>query len=138
MENMEALKTLCADTDILIDYFRGREPGKSTFIKWREKTKIFITSITAFELMLGANLSSKCEERIIEVESLLNQHEVLAFALDDALKASEKGAELRVKGTVIDIRDLLNASICISRKIPILTKNRAHYERIPDLIMLTP
>jgi len=138
MEDVETVRAICVDADVIIDYLRGREPGKSAFANWRKKAEVLITSITAFELLLGANLSSKREERIIEVESLLNQHEILAFDRDSANEAAKKGAELRVKGTVVEIRDLLNASICLSRKIPILTKNKAHYERITMLRVLTP
>jgi predicted nucleic acid-binding protein len=135
---MEAVRTICADTDILIDYFRGREPGKSALFKWREKADIFITSITAFELLLGANLSSKREMRLIEVESLLDQHNILNFTRESAKKAAEKGAELREKGISIEIRDLFIASICLINKISILTMNKAHYERIKDLAVLAP
>jgi len=138
MEDVETVRAICVDTDVIIDYLRGREPGKSAFAKWRKKAEVLITSITAFELLLGANLSSKREERIIEVESLLNQHEILAFDRDSANEAAKKGSELRVEGAVVEIRDLLNASICLSRKIPILTKNKAHYERITILRVLTP
>jgi len=138
MENVETIRALCVDTDVIIDYLRGREPGKSTFASWRKKAEVLITSITAFELLLGANLSSKREERIIEVESLLNQHGILAFDRDGANESAKKGAELRIKGAMMEIRDLLNASICLSRKIPILTKEQAHYERITELRLLTP
>jgi len=138
MEDMEAVGTICVDTDVIVDYLRGREPGKSAFASWRKKAEVFITSITTFELLLGANLSLKREERTIGVESLLNQHDILAFGRDSAKEAAEKGAELRAEGAVVGIRDLLNASTCLSRKIPILTKNKAHYERITELTVLTP
>lgn len=138
MEDMETVRALCADTDVIIDYLRGREPGKSAFAGWRKRAKVYITSITAFELLLGANLSSKREERVIEAESLIDQHETLPFDRDSADEAAERGAVLRAKGAEVEIRDLLNASICLSRKIPILTKNRIHYERITDLRVLTP
>ena len=135
---MEALKAICVDTDVIVDYLRGREPGRSAFTKWRKKAEVYITSITAFELLLGASLSSKKERRIIEVESLLDQHSILSFTRESARKAAEKGAELRAQGIPVDIRDLFNASICLTRKIPILTKNKTHYERIKDLTVLTP
>jgi len=138
VEKVEALKSVCVDTDVIIDYLRGREPGKSAFENWRKKVRVCITSITGFELLLGASLSSKREKRTLEVESLLHQHEILAFTLDAARKAAEKGAQLKEKGTPIEIRDLLNASICLNNKIPILTRNKAHYEKIEDLTVLTP
>ncbi|MEM2936444.1 MAG: type II toxin-antitoxin system VapC family toxin [Candidatus Bathyarchaeia archaeon] len=138
MEGLEALKSICVDTDILVDYLRGREPGKTTFDNWRKKAEIYITSVTMFELLLGAHLSSKRQERVNEVQSLLDQCGLLLFDRDSAEKAAEKGAELRLKGHTIDIRDLLNASICLSRKMPILTKNKAHYERVNGLTISTP
>jgi tRNA(fMet)-specific endonuclease VapC len=138
MENVETLKTICVDTDVIVDYLRGREPGSSSYINWRKKADTLITCITAFELLLGANLSTKHEKRIIEVESLLDQHGVLNFTRDSAKKAAEKGAELRAKGLPIEIRDLFNASICLLEKIPLLTRNKAHYERVKELTVITP
>ena len=75
---------------------------------------------------------------MIEVESILNQHSILSFTRESARKAAEKGAELKDKGIQIEVRDLFNASICLVRKMPILTKNKTHYERIKDLTVLTP
>lgn len=138
MEGVEAVKSLCVDTDVVVDYLRGREPGRSAFAAWRARAEVFVTSITAFELLLGANLSSRREERTVEVESLLDQHNTLPFTRESAREAAEKGAELRVKGATVEIRDLLNASMCLSKGIPILTKNKAHYERIRGIRVLTP
>nr|MDO8081339.1 type II toxin-antitoxin system VapC family toxin [Candidatus Freyarchaeota archaeon] len=59
---MEVVKAICVDTDVVVDYLRGREPGKSAFIEWTKKADISITSVTAFELLLGANLSLKRNE----------------------------------------------------------------------------
>jgi len=135
---LEAVKSICVDTDIIIDYFRGREPGKTVFTDWRNKTEVFLTSITAFELLLGASLSSKREARITEVESLLDQHNTLDFTHESARKAAEKGAELKIKGIPIEIRDLFIASICLTNKLSLLTRNKSHYERIKDLTVLMP
>ena len=88
--------------------------------------------------LVEVSLSSRREERTIEVESLLNQHEISAFDHDSVEEAAEKGVELRAKGVPVEIPDLLNASICLSRKTPILTKNKAHYERITELRVLAP
>jgi len=38
LEKVEALKSVCVDTDVIIDYLRGREPGKSAFENWRKKS----------------------------------------------------------------------------------------------------
>ncbi|MEM4727507.1 MAG: type II toxin-antitoxin system VapC family toxin [Candidatus Bathyarchaeia archaeon] len=94
-----------------------------------EKAEVLMTSITAFELPLGANLSKKREQRRGEVESLINQHKIVAFNRESASMAAERGAELKIEGTQLEIRDLFNAYICLTEKTPILTNNKAHYEK---------
>jgi len=121
------------DTDVVVDYLRGRQPGGSLYSKWRKKAKVVLTSVVAFELLLGAKLSSKRDERLSEVQSLLDQHEISSFDADAAHVASDIGTELRKKGQTMEVRDLLNASICVARNMPMLTKNRSHYERVPAL-----
>ena len=133
MAQLETVSRVIVDTDVVVDYLRGRQPGGSLYSKWRKKAKVVLTSVVAFELLLGAKLSSKRDERLSEVQSLLDQHEISSFDADAAHVASDIGTELRKKGQTMEVRDLLNASICVARNMPMLTKNRSHYERVPAL-----
>jgi len=87
---------------------------------------------------MGAYLSSRKEQRIAEAESLVEQHPVLPFDKAAAARASQIRSELRSKGAEIEIRDLFNGAICTTRRMSILTSNKAHYERIPDLLIVSP
>jgi len=133
LAQLETVSRVIVDTDVVVDYLRGRQPGGSLYSKWRKKAKVVLTSVVAFELLLGAKLSSKRDERLSEVQSLLDQHEISSFDADAAHVASDIGTELRKKGQTMEVRDLLNASICVARNMPMLTKNRSHYERVPAL-----
>jgi len=137
LAQLETVSRIIVDTDVLVDYLRGRQPWESLYSKWRKKAKVLLTSIVAFELLLGAKLSSKREERLSEVQSLLDQHEISSFDADAAHVASDIGTELRKKGQTMEVRDLLNASICVAKHMPILTKNRSHYERVSALRIAT-
>jgi len=137
LAQLETVSRIIVDTDVLVDYLRGRQPGESLYSKWRKKAKVLLTSIVAFELLLGAKLSSKREERLSEVQSLLDQHEISSFDADAAHVASDIGTELRKKGQTMEVRDLLNASICVAKHLPVLTKNKSHYERVPALRIAT-
>ena len=131
-------KAVCVDTDVLVDYLRGREPGMSAYKKWRNKTKTVITSISAYELIFGSLLVSRSSEgRSAEARSLIEQHEVLPFDSVAAGFASSIGASLRKSGNEIEIRDLFIASICLAGGIPILTRNKSHYARITGLKVVT-
>lgn len=134
MEKLEDTKeSICIDTDILIDYLRKNEPGTSAYIGCRKKGSTFVTSISAFELHLGAELLAYKVKRSEEVASLLEYHEIIPFDKPSAKSAARIGAELRKAGKAIEIRDLFNASICVSHDMPILTRNTSHYKRIKEL-----
>jgi tRNA(fMet)-specific endonuclease VapC len=139
LEKLEIAKkeNVCVDTDILVDFLRRREPGFSIYNKHNSHSKLAISSISAFELLFGANLSSKREQRVSEVQSLFELHSILPFDRGSATCASVVAADLRSRGKAIEIRDLFNAAICLSREIPILTRNRSHYERIAKLGLIS-
>jgi tRNA(fMet)-specific endonuclease VapC len=122
----------------LVDFLRGRDPGSTAYKKWKSKANLLITSISAFELLMGAHLSSRKSQRIAEAESLIEQHIVLSLDKAAATIASQVGSELKTQGAGVEIRDLFNGAICLTRKIPILTGNRTHYERIRDLTVIHP
>jgi len=134
---LEAIDSVAVDADILVDYLRGRQPGLDLYVKWRKRKPLALTSIVAFELLLGAKLSLRHDQRIAEVRSLIDQHQILPFDDRAADLASSLAAELRRKGSPVEIRDLLNASICLAAGLPLLTRNKAHYERISSLKLLS-
>jgi len=136
LEELEDAKEICVDTDILIDYLKKKEPGSRAYERWRNKASVGVTSITVFELLLGARQPSLKEKRYEEAKSLIEQHDVFAFDKHAAVEASEIGAELNRLGAGIEIRDLFNASICVNQGIPILTRNKNHYQRVERLELL--
>lgn len=137
MEELENIKEICVDTDILIDFLKKKEPGSGAYEQWRSKAHVGITSITAFELLRGARQLGLKEKRYDEAKSLIDQqHEVFPFDGTSADKASEISAELNRTGRGIEIRDIFNASICICRGIPLITRNKEHYRRVPSLKLI--
>ena len=137
MEEMEDSKEICVDTDILIDFMKKRDPGSRAYERWRNKSAVGTSSITAFELLIGARQPNLSTRRYDEAKSLIERQQfILPFDLESAEMASEVGAELRQKGEGIEIRDLFIASICLAKKIPLLTRNRSHYERVSKLKLL--
>lgn len=134
----EKEKEICVDTDVLIDFLRGKGPGSLAYKQWRnEASSVVITAVTAFELLMGARGSEQSEKRYEEARSLIEQQgNVLPFDKSSAEMASEIGAELRKQGKGIEIRDLFNSSICVNLGIPLLTKNREHYQRVTGLKLI--
>jgi hypothetical protein len=86
--------------------------------------------IDAFELLIGA----RTDREKSNVETLLAAalHVMPVDAAASALGA-EARRSLEQKGMGIGLADYLIAGVCLSRSATLLTRNRAHFERVPGL-----
>jgi tRNA(fMet)-specific endonuclease VapC len=122
---------IVADTDVLIDALRGREPARGRIAAAIAAGALATTAVSLFELLSGAGEE---EERDV-VGLLLAALPVLPFdaAAGEAAAAARRGLEASGRG--IGIADYQIAGICISRSAPLLTRNRRHFERVPGLVL---
>jgi len=120
------------DSDILIDALRGREPSRTRVAEGLKAGTLATTAITAFELRSGVR-TTKQEE---EIEDLLAPLSILAFDEDASRAAATARRELEGRGETIGMGDYLIAGVCLSRALPLLTRNRHHFDRIPGLLLV--
>ena len=120
---------VCVDTDIIIDYLRGRLPGVKIFAQIITEEIPFTTYITNFELLCEARKSR--EKKIIE-ECLLGI-KILPFDELSSNEAARIYIDLRQRGQLIGIRDILIAAIAITNGLQISTKNLKDFKRINGL-----
>ena len=120
------------DTDILIDYLRGKGPGADLLKKLGRRGYV-LTAISAFELALGASH----HRDPAPVRALLSAP-ALALTPRAGLRGGEILASLRQRGTGIDIRDALQAGICLDAGRPLVTRNSRHFDRVPGLASVAP
>jgi predicted nucleic acid-binding protein len=123
---------ILADTDVLIDALRGREPSRTRIAEGLKAGTLATTAITAFELRSGVR-TTKQEG---EIEDLLAPLSILAFDEDAARAAATARRELEGRGETIGMGDYLIAGVCLSRAMPLLTRNRHHFDRIPGLLLV--
>jgi len=126
------MENLILDTDVVIDFLRGKHKTVQKLKELKETCQFITTTITVFELYLGAYKSQRREIRLLEVKAFLNT--LLILELDEASAeiAGKIGAELSKRGEPIDIRDPLIGSIAISHSTPLLTNNIKHFERLKE------
>lgn len=122
---------IVADTDVLIDALRGREPGRSRVAREIESASLATTTISLFELLSGARTPREQET----IERLLEAITILPFDEPASRAASAARRNLEIEGRTIGMADLQIAGICVSRAMPLLTRNRAHFERVADLML---
>ena len=122
-------KIVIADTDVIIDFFLGAEPAASVIEELIDKDRLALTSITVFELYAG--ITGK--KRIKQIDNLTSILPVIPLEEKHAEVSAEIYNKMKKAGNLIGNQDILIAGICISLDIPIMTRNIAHFSRIPQL-----
>ena len=121
------------DSDLLIDYLRGAGPGRDLVEELARGTGYYVTAITAFELALG----SAYRKNPHPVHAVLSVP-VLNLTRGAGLLGGELLNVLRSRGEPIDLRDAMQAGICLDANALILTRNLSHFERVPGLRVSGP
>lgn len=120
-----------ADTDVLIDALRGRKESAERIAAEIRAGSLATTAITHFELLSGARTGPELEK----VTKLLRPMAILPLDQAAAQAAAQARRSLESIGAKIGMADYLIAGICLSRSAPLLTRNRAHFERVPGLTL---
>ena len=127
------------ETDVAIDFLRGKnqETNKKINELIVQGADLRITQITACELWYGAYRLKSKEKQITEVKKLnkfiLNFPEILTLDNNSSKIYGEICAELDGQGLRVPQFDLFNASIAITNKVALITKDRRHFPRINEL-----
>ena len=124
---------IVADSDVLIDALRGREPTAGRMVDALRAGSIATTAISRFELLSGARGAREREK----IAALIGPMPILSFDEAAAGVAADVRRRLEKSGAAIGLADYLIAGICLTRHADLWTRNRAHFGRIPDLRLLT-
>ncbi|MFQ5739664.1 MAG: type II toxin-antitoxin system VapC family toxin [Acidobacteriota bacterium] len=122
---------IVADTDILIDALKGAEPARSRIDLELSSGRLATTVVTSFELLSGARRTTQKSR----VEGLLAALVILPLEPNAGEIAAGLRHHLESRGEGIGMADYLIAGICLSRNAMLLTRNRPHFQRIPDLCL---
>lgn len=123
----------CLDTDLLIAILRGKQEAYNAALQIEKEAKAATTAINAYEIYFGAHRSQLKSQNVKEVDSLFQKLEVIPLELSSAKKAAEITSKLAAKGQLINYRDTLIAAIATVNNLTLVTRNKAHFERIKEL-----
>ena len=121
------------DSDVLIDYLRGAGPGRDLIRVLRSSLGYRVTSVSAFEIALGRSyaIDPRPANALLAVPCL-------SLSRSAALRAGALLHELRAGGSALEIRDAMQAGICVDAGTPLITRNRRHFERVGGLELVDP
>ena len=117
------------DTDVLIDHLRGFGPSVGQVTSLSEAGRLRTTTISLFELLTGAGEGPRGDA----VRQLVEDLEAFELDRKSSTIAAEIRRELDAAGQAIGTADCLIAGICLAHNVPLLTRNRRHFSRVPNL-----
>lgn len=123
---------MVVDTSIFIEYLRSRDRENTALAKLPSDTVLYVSVVTVFELYSGAtDLSKK-----LDIDTLLMGVFVLPLNAEIAKNAGFIYQDLRRKGKMIEVTDILIAATALGNNLAVKTLNMEHFQRIQGLIVL--
>lgn len=95
-----------------------------------------ITFVSVGEFYKGAYKAGWGPERLARLEEWMRNVVVLPYDAGVARTWGHVAAQLEKQGQPISENDVWIAACCIRHGLPLITLNRAHFERIPELQIL--
>ncbi len=120
---------LVIDTSIFINYLRAKDKKSTELYHIPANKKTYISSITLYELLMGATDKQKREDVRLLTEDII----ILPFDDEVCVNAAEIYHDLRKANKMIEFRDIFIAATCLTYHLPIITTNKNHFERVKDL-----
>jgi tRNA(fMet)-specific endonuclease VapC len=123
---------VCADSDFIADLDRGNPAALAKLDEIERRSEpIYTTTINVAELYHGAHSSRNSDRAIGRIEKILSRFSILNLDYESAKLWGELAEKL--KSSSIGELDLFIASMALSNKQAIVTRNRRHFERVPGL-----
>jgi tRNA(fMet)-specific endonuclease VapC len=124
------------DTNVAIEHLHGNPRVVQVLDQLLGRT-VFLSWATVAELFEGAFATSNSEANIVEIRHAFATFDVLAPTNAIALRFAELRTYLRRRGQLIDNFDLIIAATALDTDLTLVTLNRRHFERIPELRLYT-
>lgn len=120
------------DTDTIIYFFKGSQ-GVIRKIINLDKQSLATTIINKIELLYGAYHSKKRNDNLKKLNAFFEEITVLDLDHTAANHFATEKSRLTKSGKTVADFDLLIASICLSNKLPLVSNNIKHFDRIKGL-----
>jgi predicted nucleic acid-binding protein len=120
---------LLIDTSIIIEHLRKTDKQRSVLYGIPQKTELFVSAVTIFELQAGATDTVKQQD----IKTVLYGVGILPFDESVAVEAGKLYRTLKATNNQLEILDLFIAATAIANKLPVLTLNHKHFELVRGL-----
>ncbi len=118
------------DSDVLIDYLRGREPARTVLRNLFATGRLQTSVVNQFELLAA---SRQTTAQLEAVTNLLGTLKIIGLDSESAFAAGAIRRDLSAGGVDIGMADCLIAGIALTHSLPLVSRNRRHFARVPQL-----
>lgn len=122
---------LILETTFLVDLERERSAADGVcmrFLSAQDSARLYLCHITAGELACGTGLYERGKW-----EHSIAPFSVLEHTLEVDWHYAQAFRHLRRRGELIAANDLWIAATALAYRMPVVTRNVTHYERVPGL-----
>lgn len=131
MGGLEALTFICLDTSFLIDFLRGEDAARESYLHLRSEGYNFAsTVVNIFELYRGVDKRGRIKRDIDAVGRLASRLVIWNLTLASAERCSRIYTEMERSGKVIGLNDCFTAAIAMSNGCQTIVSDDSHFERI--------
>lgn len=95
--------------------------------------EIYTSTINVHELVKGAHMSENVQKNLEKVDALIQTINILALGKDSALISGKISATKEIRDKPIGQNDIFIAAISVNHKLKLVTRNKKHFEIIPNL-----
>ena len=125
------------DSDWIINLLAGKK-NATEYIERFDPEEIVISVVTAGEIYESAFHYANPEEHLKIFRSFLENFHLLILNLPIVEKFAEVRAGLRHRGEMISDFDILLGATALHYDLTVLTYNKKHFTRIPDIKIFQP
>ncbi len=130
----QELKTVFVDTSIIVDVDRGKEDVIELCKRLTSTNCALISTVSVSEILTGSYLRKDYKSAIKKAEKVLGQFRWITLNGETAKLIAELNAYLISKGQPIEYQDVaIAASFLLECSDVLLTENKDHFERLPNL-----
>ena len=131
---MGALTSICLDTSFLIDFLRGEDTTRTTYLRLKSEGHNFATTtINAFEIFRGVDKRGRIKGEEEAVRKLLSRLLVWDLDIEAAERCSRIYTDMERTGKPVGVNDCLVAAIAISNGCQRIVSDDKNFQRIPGV-----
>jgi tRNA(fMet)-specific endonuclease VapC len=112
------------DTSVMVAFLKGLPDAVDKIDELTKNGNVSITTITYYELLKGASLSSMRQENLSEITKAIANIIVVDLSLEACAEAAEIYRELKEEGRLIGEFDIIIAAIARANHETLLTSDK--------------